>query len=393
TSYSSALAFANQVGYPVLVRPSYVLSGAAMRVAQTPDQLSDFLQLATKVSQDNPVVITKFLTEAREVECDGISDGNYVLIGGIIEHVENAGIHSGDATMVIPPQTLPPATIEKMTDYSRQIALALNIRGPFNIQYLVKDGTVSVIECNLRSSRSMPYVSKTRGINLMTIASEVILGRQIKDIVKDLPPGNFVCVKSPMFSFMRLSGADPILGVEMVSTGEVACIGEDFYDALLKAMIAAEIRIPLKGNVLITVGGEDLKEQVIPVARELVELGFRIFATSHTADHMEVAGIKVIRLHKVSETKLEPNLLNCILKGAIQMVINLPLPSVVVEEFDNIMQDEYIIRRKAVEFNIPCITNIQLARAVVEAIKRQRDAKIKVKSLNEYHKQLKMTYW
>ena len=393
TSYSSALAFANQVGYPVLVRPSYVLSGAAMRVAQTPDQLSDFLQLATKVSQDNPVVITKFLLEAREVECDGISDGNYVLIGGIIEHVENAGIHSGDATMVMPPQTLPPAIIEKITNDSRQIALALNIRGPFNIQYLVKEGKVSVIECNLRSSRSMPYVSKTRGINLMTIASEVILGQQIKDIVKDLPMGNFVCVKSPMFSFMRLSGADPVLGVEMVSTGEVACIGEDFYDALLKAMIAAEIHIPLKGNVLITVGGEELKEQVIPVAKELVKLGFRIFATAHTADHMEMAGIKVVRLHKVSETKLEPNLLNCILKGAIQMVINLPLPSVVVEEFNSIMQDEYAIRRKAVEFNIPCITNIQLARAVVEAIKRMRNAKIKVKSLNEYHKELKMTYW
>ncbi len=393
TSYSSALAFANQVGYPVLVRPSYVLSGAAMRVAQTPDQLSDFLQLATKVSQDNPVVITKFLTEAREIECDGISDGNYVLIGGIIEHVENAGIHSGDATMVMPPQTLPPAIIEKITDNSRQIALALNIRGPFNIQYLVKEGKVSVIECNLRSSRSMPYVSKSRGINLMTIAAEVILGQQIKDIVKDAPMGNFVSVKSPMFSFMRLYGADPVLGVEMVSTGEVAVIADDFYDALLKAMIAAEIHIPLKGNVLITVGGEELKEQVIPVAKELVNLGFRIFATSHTADHMEAAGIKVVRLHKVSETKLEPNLLHCILKGAIQMVINLPLPSVVMEEFNQIMADEYIIRRKAVEFNIPCITNIQLARAVVEAIKRQRNAKIKVKSLNEYHKELKITYW
>jgi carbamoyl-phosphate synthase large subunit len=392
-SYSGALAFASQVGYPVLVRPSYVLSGAAMRVAQTPEQLSDFLQLATKVSQDNPVVITKFLIEAREIECDGISDGNYVLIGAIIEHIENAGIHSGDATMVIPPQTLPPVTIQKIAEYSRQIALALNIRGPFNIQYLVKNGAVSVIECNLRSSRSMPYVSKTRGINLITIAAEVILGQQIKDIVKDVPLGNYACVKSPMFSFMRLSGADPVLGVEMVSTGEVACIGEDFYDALLKAMIAAEFRIPLKGNVLITVGGEELKQQVIPVAKELVNLGFRIFATAHTADHLENAGIKVVRLHKVSETKLEPNLLNCILKGSIQMVINLPLPSVVVEEFNSIMQDEYVIRRKAVEFNIPCITNLQLAKAVVEAIKRKRTAGIKVKSLNEYHKDLKITYW
>ncbi len=190
-----------------------------------------------------------------------------------------------------------------------------------------------------------------------------------------------------------IAKADPVLGVEMVSTGEVACIGEDFYDALLKAMIAAEFRIPSKGNVLITAGGEELKQAVVPVAKELVNLGFRIFATAHTADHLETAGIKVVRLHKVSETKLEPNLLNCILKGAIAMVINLPLPSISAEKFNQIMEDEYLIRRKAVEFNIPCITNIQLAKAVVEAIKRKRNTPIKIKSLNEYHKDLKISYW
>jgi carbamoyl-phosphate synthase large subunit len=392
TNNSLALEFAEQVGYPVLVRPSYVLSGAAMRVAQNEEQLQDFLNLAAKVSQDNPVVITKFFTNAREIECDGVSDGNYVFIGAIMEHVENAGVHSGDSTMTLPPQTIGPEVIANIKLISRKIAQALHIRGPFNIQYLVKNNEVSVIECNLRSSRSFPYVSKARGINLMTLAAEILLGHQIKDVVKDVPLGKYCSVKVPMFSFMRLTGADPVLGVEMVSTGEVACIGEDFYDALLKAMIAAEVKIPLQGNVLITAGGEEQKKQIISVAQELVDLGFRIFATAHTADHLEAAGINAVRLHKLQEEE-EPNLLHCLMKGAIQMVINLPVPSIMAEEFNEAMEAEYIIRRKAVEFNIPCITNIQLAHAVVEAIRLRRDQEITVKSLQEYHATLKLNYW
>ncbi|MHA1731561.1 MAG: carbamoyl phosphate synthase preATP-grasp domain-containing protein, partial [Promethearchaeota archaeon] len=388
-----ALTFAKEVGYPVLVRPSYVLSGAAMRVAWDEGQLRDFLDLATAVSRDNPVVITKFFTNAREIECDGVADGEYVFVGAIVEHVENAGIHSGDATMVIPPQTVPPYIIDQIKENTIQIAKALQIRGPFNIQYLVKNGVVSVIECNLRSSRSMPYLSKTRGVNLMRLAARVIMGGKIPQEVKKLPDIHYACVKVPQFSFMRLQGADPILGVEMASTGEVACIGEDFYDALIKAMIAGEIRVPMEGNVLLSAGGDELKVQLVPLGRKLVELGFKLFATEHTADVLERAGLEVLRLHKVSEVNLEPNLMNCILKGSIQMVINLPRPTIVTEKFNQVMEDEYKIRRTAVEFNIPVITNIQLASATVEAIRRFKGRDLVIKSLNEYHDELERTYW
>ncbi|GAB4318950.1 MAG: carbamoyl-phosphate synthase (glutamine-hydrolyzing) large subunit [Promethearchaeota archaeon] len=389
-----ALDFAGEVGYPVLVRPSYVLSGAAMRVAWDPEQLRSFLELATSVSRDNPVVVSKFFTNAREIECDGVADGERVFVGAIVEHVENAGVHSGDATMVIPPQTVPAYVIDVIRENTIRIAQALQIRGPFNIQYLVKNGEVSVIECNLRSSRSMPYLSKTRGVNLMRVAAEVILGGRIPDEVMNLPEVHYACVKVPQFSFMRLEGADPVLGVEMVSTGEVACIGDDFYDALVKAMLAGEIDVPMEGNVLLSAGGDEMKMKLVPLARKLLEMGFKIFATEHTADVLRSAHLEVVQLHKVSETEKTPNLMSCILQGAIHMVINLPQPTIMQEKFDQIMEDEYKIRRLAVEFNIPVITNIQLAAATVEAIRRLKMRPgPSVKSLNEYHEELGRTYW
>ena len=389
-----ALEFANKVGYPILVRPSYVLSGAAMRVSYDEKTLKDTLDLAAAVSKEYPVVITKFFTNAREIEADGVCDGTNVLIGAIVEHIENAGVHSGDASMSIGYYTISEEIIDQIKIYTKRIALALKIKGPFNVQYLVKNKEVYVIECNLRSSRSMPFVSKTRGINLMRLAAEVFMGKQIPERLLNLPYGNFVAIKVPMFSFMRLDKADPILGVEMASTGEVACIGEDFSDALIKALEASELNIPIAGgNVFISIGGEELKKRVIPLAQTLKELGFTIFATEDTAAVLKENGIFAVRLYKVHEYGQEPNIMGCLQNAAIDLVINIPRPSKGEEKFRMIMDDEYKIRRMAVDFNIPVIINMELAEALVNAIKNIRRKEITVKSLNEYHETLKEIYW
>lgn len=394
TTTEEALRFAKTVGYPVLVRPSYVLSGAAMRVSYDKKTLKDTLDLAAAVSREYPVVITKFFINSREVECDGICDGEKVLIGAIVEHIENAGVHSGDATMAIPPQTISDEVIKTIQEYTKKIALALRILGPFNIQYLVRDEQVYVIECNLRSSRSMPYVSKVRGINLMKLAAEVIMGHKIPERLLNLPYGDYVCVKFPMFSFMRLDKADVILGVEMNSTGEVACIGDDFPDALMKALESAEQYIPVEGgNVLISVGGDDLKKKVIPVAKKFKDLGFTIFGTEHTVKALRENGIDAVKLYKVHEAGKEPNIMECLQNGNIDMVINVPLPTTSEEKFRQIMQDEYEIRRRAVDYNLPVIITIELAEAIADAIKNVRERNVTVKSLNEYHEELDEVYW
>ncbi|MFX1380317.1 MAG: carbamoyl-phosphate synthase (glutamine-hydrolyzing) large subunit [Promethearchaeota archaeon] len=394
TNKNEALQFAKEVGYPVLVRPSYVLSGAAMRVSYEEKTLKDTLDLAASVSSEYPVVITKFFTNAREIECDGICDGENVLIGAIVEHIENAGIHSGDATMAIPPQTVDQSIIEIIEKYTKQIAIALKINGPFNVQYLVKNGEVYVIECNLRSSRSMPYVSKIRGINLMRLAAEVIMGKKIPERLLKLPYGNYVGIKAPIFSFMRLDKADFRLGVEMASTGEIGIIGEDFQDALIKALEATEMDIPINGgNVLISVGGEDLKKEVIPIAKKLKNLNFKIFATEDTALALKYNEIEAVKLYKVHEYGKEPNIMACLQDGHIDMVINIPMPTTAEDEFNIIIEDEYKIRRMAVDYNIPVIVNLQLAKAVVNAIENVRKKKITIKSLNDYHKTLKEIYW
>ncbi|MFW9882730.1 MAG: carbamoyl-phosphate synthase large subunit, partial [Candidatus Thorarchaeota archaeon] len=389
-----AIKFAKEVGYPVLVRPSYVLSGAAMRVCYDEKTLKDTLDLAASVSREYPVVITKFFTNAREIECDGICDGNNVLIGAIVEHIENAGIHSGDATMSIGFYTISDEIIKEIEDNTRKIALALKIHGPFNVQYMVKNGDVYVIECNLRSSRSMPYVSKTRGINLMRLAAEVIMGNKLPKRLLNLPYGNYVGIKAPMFSFLRLDKADFRLGVEMASTGEIGIIGDDFQDALIKALEATEMRIPVDGgNVLISVGGEKLKKQIIPLARKLKDLGFTILATEDTALALKNNGIYAVRLYKIHEAGMEPNIMGCLQNGAIDLVINIPLPTTVEEKFSTIIEDEYKIRRMAVDYNIPVIINLQLAKAVVDAIGTVQRKEVEIKSLNEYHKTLKEIYW
>ncbi|MHA1689388.1 MAG: carbamoyl-phosphate synthase (glutamine-hydrolyzing) large subunit [Promethearchaeota archaeon] len=389
-----AIKFAKRVGFPVLVRPSYVLSGAAMRVSYDEHVLKDTLELAAAVSKEYPIVISKFFTNAREVECDGICDGQNVLIGAIVEHIENAGIHSGDATMTIGYYTISKKVIKTIEDYTQRIAKALQIYGPFNIQYLVKDEEVYVIECNLRSSRSMPYVSKTRGINLMRLAAEVFLGKKIPEYLLNLPYGNYFSVKAPVFSFMRLDKADPVLGVEMASTGEVACFGDTFSEALLKALEAAGMKIPIHGgNVFISVGGEKLKQKIIPLAKMLKSLGFKIFATEDTSQKLKENGIYAVKLYKIHNAGMEPNVMGCLENGAIDLVINIPHPNTTEEKFRTILEDEYKIRRLSVDYNIPVFVNLQLAAAVINAIEKVRRKQLDIKSLNEYHETLEEVYW
>ncbi|MFZ7138855.1 MAG: carbamoyl-phosphate synthase (glutamine-hydrolyzing) large subunit [archaeon] len=387
--------FADMVGYPVLIRPSYVLSGSAMRVAYTEDELEDYLKLAAKVSKDHPVVISKFIENAKEVEVDGVYDGENNIIGAIVEHVENAGVHSGDATMGIPSLTLDSDVLQTVTSYTDKIVEALKIRGPYNIQYLVKNGVTYVIECNLRASRSMPYVSKTRGVNMIELATLAMLGKKFKDSgFIDLPEISHFGVKVPQFSFMRLSGADPVLGVEMLSTGEVACLGENFTDALSKAMQSAEFKMPPPGgSVLITVGGEELKKQVVPIGQAFRRLGFKIYATKNTAKVMQNAGVdNVFVLHKVREKDQSPNIVDYLQNGKIHLVINIPMPNHMVK-FSEVLDDEYTIRRLAVEFNIPIVTNLQLASALTKILEQREANKFDIRSLNDYMDSLPRKFW
>lgn len=394
-SIEDAKRVAEKIGYPVIVRPSYVLSGSAMRVAYSEASLENFLNLAAKVSLDHPVVISKFITQAKEVEVDGVSDGENVFIGAIMEHVENAGVHSGDATMTIPPQALKPEVQHDIEKATVSIVKALKIHGPYNIQYLVKDDVVHVIECNLRASRSMPFVSKTRGINLIELATLAMLGKKIDGVkLSPMTVAPHVGVKVPQFSFMRLSGADPVLGVEMLSTGEVACLGENFSDAFSKALQAAEFTIPPKDSaVLISVGGsEERKKRVVPIAKGLVEMGFKIYATANTATVLNANGINATVLHKVSEAKVSPNILDYLQERKIDLVINVPMANK-RSNISDIITDGYIIRRQAVEFNVPVITNLQLATALVEVLKKRDKNGNSIRSLNEYMHALPWLLW
>ncbi len=387
--------FASKVGYPVLIRPSYVLSGSAMRVAYTEDELENYLKLAAKVSREHPAVISKFIENAKEVEVDGVYDGEDNIIGAIIEHVENAGVHSGDATMGIPTLTLDSDVLRTIQDYTYKIVKALEIRGPYNIQYLVKNGFTYVIECNLRASRSMPYVSKTRGVNMIELATLAMLGKKFRDVgVTELPAITHVGVKVPQFSFMRLSGADPVLGVEMLSTGEVACLGENFTDALSKALQSAEFKIPPEGgSVLITVGGKELKEKVVPLGRALRKMGFKIYATEHTAEALRNAGVNNISvLRKVREVGQKPNIVDYLKEGKIDMVVNIPMPNH-SGTFSEVLKDEYTIRRLAIEFNIPVVTNLELASALTKMLEQREGNKFDIRSLNEYMDSLPRKFW
>jgi carbamoyl-phosphate synthase large subunit len=369
TSLAEAEEFADTVGFPVLVRPSYVLSGAAMKVVWGEQQLERFLTDATNVSPDHPVVISKFLQDAAEVEVDAVSDGKEVIIGSVIEHIDNAGVHSGDAMMSIPPWRLDRKTIDTIVDHTARIGKALNVKGPFNIQYLVKDEEVSVIEANVRASRSMPFVSKFVGFNIINLAAKAMTGKRLPPAAKDLwLKTTGFGIKVPQFSFMQLEGSDIVLGVEMQSTGEVACFGNSFYDALSKAYMAAGYSLPLSGTALITVGGQKNKEKLLPIVSLTSSMNYKMLATEHTAEFMENNSFKDVQLvYKISEPDRKPNIADLLYKRKIDFIINIPATST-IEKYMGMLYDEYQIRRKAVEMGIPVLTTIEAASSFTKTL-------------------------
>jgi carbamoyl-phosphate synthase large subunit len=377
TSMDEAKLFARGVGYPVLIRPSYVLSGAAMSIAVNDAELEKFLNKATDISADHPVVISKFIENAKEIEIDAVAQEGELLVYAISEHVENAGVHSGDATIVLPPQRTFLETTRRVKKIARQIARALKINGPFNIQFVAKDNDVKVIECNLRASRSFPFVSKIFKVNFIDIATRVIMGHHPPKIDRSAFDLEYVGVKAPQFSFTRLSGADPTLGVEMASTGEVACLGDDFDEAFLKSLLSVGYRLPIK-NVLLSTGPIESKAEFLASTRLLQEMGMNFYATGGTARFMEANGIPAQELHWPLSDK-KPNVLDYLAEKKIDLVINIP-KNYQEEELTN----DYIIRRKAVDFAIPLFTNVQLARRFVEAISRKSLEDLQIKSWGEY---------
>ncbi len=377
TSIPDATAFAELVGYPVLVRPSYVLSGAAMGIALSPDELREYLEKASEVTPEHPVVITKFLTQAKEIEIDAVASRGELISYAISEHVENAGVHSGDATLVLPPQRTYLETLRRIKIICGKIARSLHITGPFNIQFLAKENDVKVIECNLRASRSFPFVSKVFKHNFIDMAVRIIMGEKVAPIDRSAFDLDYVGVKAPQFSFTRLKGSDPVQGVEMTSTGEVACIGDDFNEAFLKSLISVGFRLPLN-SILISAGPIESKADFLKSMRTLATMSLRFYATKGTADFMKANGLEATVLHWPLEDR-EPNALTYIAEGKIDLVVNIP-KNIEKEELDN----DYSIRRMAVDHNIPLITNMQIAKRFVDAISRTPIEKLKIKSWDEY---------
>jgi carbamoyl-phosphate synthase large subunit len=377
SSLEEAKKFAKKTGYPVLIRPSYVLSGAAMAVASNDLELTNYLKQAVEISPEHPVVISKFLENAKEIEIDAVARHGKIIAHAISEHVENAGVHSGDATLVLPPQRTYLETIRQIRQYSKNIANALKIHGPFNIQFVAKQNEVKVIECNLRVSRSFPFVSKVLKQNFIDVATKVIMDQPVSGIESSIFEVNYVGVKAPQFSFTRLEGADPILGVEMASTGEVGCLGDDFEEAFLKALISVGYRWPLK-SILLSTGTIESKAELLESSRILQQMGIKFYATSGTAKFMQNNNIPSSILHWPLEDK-QPNTVNYIKEGKIDLVINIP-KSYNREELTN----GYIIRRTAVDHNVPLITNRQFAMRFVEAVSRKRIEDLLIRNWADY---------
>ena len=371
TSIEDIYAFVDKVGFPVLIRPSYVLSGAAMNVVSNKDELLHFLELAVEVSKEHPVVVSEFIEQAKEVEIDAVAQEGEVKAYAISEHVEFAGVHSGDATIVFPAQKLYVETIRRIKKIARSIARELNISGPFNMQFLAKDNDIKVIECNLRASRSFPFVSKVLKYNFIDMATRIMLGEKVEALNKSVFDLDYVGVKASQFSFARLLKADPVLGVDMASTGEVGCIGENYYEAILKSMLSVGHRIPKK-NILISSGPTRSKVEL------LIEKGFTIYSTEGTAKFFKENNIDVNILYWPDEDK-EPNIMEYLHDRKIDLVINIP-KNHTKRELDN----GYKIRRAAVDYNIPLITNARLASAFIYAICKVNPDEIAIKSWDEY---------
>ncbi|QSS57971.1 bifunctional pyrimidine biosynthesis protein pyrABCN [Histoplasma capsulatum] len=372
TSIEEATAFCAKVGYPVLVRPSYVLSGAAMNTVYSLDDLANYLNQAAEVSREHPVVITKYIESAKEIEMDAVAR-NGVLVGHFIsEHVENAGVHSGDATLILPPQDLDPETVRRIEEATRKIGNALNVTGPFNIQFIAKDNDIKVIECNVRASRSFPFVSKVMGVDLIEMATMAMIGKPFTEYPPVTIPKKYVGVKVPQFSFSRLSGADPVLGVEMASTGEVACFGRDRYEAYLKALISTGFKLPKK-NVLFSIGAFKEKVEMLPSIRKLHALGYNLFATAGTADYLKEHGLPVKYLDVLAgeeeDLKSEYSLTQHLANNLIDLYINLP-SSNRFRRPANYMSKGYRTRRMAVDYQTPLVTNVKNAKLLIEAIAR-----------------------
>ena len=377
TSMEDIDRFVARVGFPVLVRPSYVLSGAAMNVCSNKDELERFLQLAANVSEDHPVVVSKFIEHAKEIEMDAVAKDGEILAYAISEHIEFAGVHSGDATIQFPPQKLYVETVRRIKRISRQIAKALHINGPFNIQYMARDNDILVIECNLRASRSFPFVSKVLKLNLIELATKVMLRLPVERPSKNLFDLDYVGIKASQFSFNRLQKADPVLGVDMASTGEVGCIGDNTDTALLKSMLSVGYRIPKK-TVLLSTGGAKQKVEMLDAARTLVEHGYELYATGGTSKYLADNGIANTLVHWPSDQG-QPQALDLLHNHKIDMVVNIP-KDLTTHELTN----GYKIRRAAIDLNVPLITNSRLASAFIHAFCTVGLDGIGIKSWSEY---------
>ncbi len=378
TSMQDIDAFVERVGFPVLVRPSYVLSGAAMNVCSNKEELERFLQLAANVSEDHPVVVSKFIEYAKEIEMDAVAKDGEILAYAISEHIEFAGVHSGDATIQFPPQKLYVETVRRIKRISRQIAKALHINGPFNIQYMARDNDILVIECNLRASRSFPFVSKVLKLNLIELATKVMLGLPVEKPHKNLFDLDYVGIKASQFSFNRLQKADPVLGVDMASTGEVGCLGDNTSTALLKSMLSVGYRIPKK-TVLLSTGSAKQKAEMLDAARMLVENGYELYATGGTSKYLSDNGIANTLVHWPSEPEQQPQALDLLHDHQIDMVVNIP-KDLTTHELTN----GYKIRRAAIDLNVPLITNSRLASAFINAFCTVKLDAIGIKSWSEY---------
>ncbi len=378
TSTGDMFQFIKTVGYPVLVRPSYVLSGAAMNVVSNESELEHFLTLARNVSKQYPVVVSEFIQNAKEIEIDAVANKGDIIAYAISEHIEFAGVHSGDATIVFPPQKIYFETARRIKKIAKRIAAKLEITGPFNIQFLAKDNDVMVIECNLRASRSFPFVSKVLKTNFINIATEVMLGKEVPRLSKSLFDIDYIGIKAPQFSFTRLQKADPVIGVDMASTGEVGCIGEDYYETLLKSMLSVGYSIPNK-NILISSGPAEDKAALLEQALMILEKGYTIYATKGTQEFFAKNNVEATVLHWPDEDK-KPNTLDSLRERKIDLVINIPKNLSPGELFN-----DYEIRRTAVDLNIPLITNTRLAKAFLTAICRYKLDDLPIKSWDEYN--------
>ena len=378
TSFEDINQFIDEVGFPVLVRPSYVLSGAAMNVCSNNDELDRFLRLAANVSKQHPVVVTEFIQNAKEIEMDAVAQNGEIKVYAISEHIEFAGVHSGDATICFPPQKLYVETMRRIKKVSSQIAKALNISGPFNIQFLAKNNDIKVIECNLRASRSFPFVSKVIKINFIDIATKVMMGIPVEKPNKSAFDLDYVGIKASQFSFSRLQGADPVLGVDMSSTGEVGCIGDDTNEAILKSILSVGYKVPQKA-VLLSTGTPKQKADLLDAAHLLHNHGFTLYATGGTHKFLNENGIPAVRVYWPSESDMQPQALSLLHNKQIDLVVNIPKNLSSTE-----LSNGYKIRRAAIDLNVPLITNARLASAFITAFTSMPLDKIEIKHWAEY---------